>query len=218
MKKAITELSTEELVHLLGKNPPNVNSDVIYNWPTDVMDFISFYNLKQGTEHVTTKLLYRLYRHWSKDPLIIKAFVNTLTDIFPSSRIGKSTTIMLDKKTLHISQEVYKYLETLDKTKSKGWTKHFNTFLEYYSIKKGGLYIKNNVLYSLYDKWTYGNKNRRPLGYKQFNKFCKVFFKQKIVDNNRWSAVDNSIEQYLTDDLIQLMKATRNGKKTNKKK
>lgn len=214
MKKPITELSTEELIKAINDAPV----EAPYNWPTDIMDFISFYHLKQGEELITTKLLYRLYCHWSKNPITSRSFIQVLTDIFPSSRSGRSVTILLNKKALDISQEVYKYLESKDKTKSKGWTKHFNDYLNYYSIKKGGLFIKNSVLYSLYDKWTYGNKNRHPLGYNQFSKFCQVLFKQKLVDNNGWSAVNNSIEQHLTDDLIELMKATKNGKKKNKKK
>lgn len=217
MKKAITELSDHELLNIVEKQ----SSTQIYDWPTDVMEFISVYNLKQGTEAITTKLLYRLYKFWSKEPIARKAFTNTLTDIFPSSRIGESVTILLNENVLNISNEVGKYLKSLDKTKSKNWTKHFTTYIDYYSIKKGGLFIKNNVLYNLYDKWTSRNNNYHPLGLKQFNKFCELFFKQKMIHGEKWSGVDKSIEKHLTEDLINLMynkKATSNGKKENKKK
>lgn len=218
MKKAVTELSDQELLKLVEQEKSN---QVVYDWPNDVMEFISVYNLKQGTEAITTKLLYRLYKFWSKEPVLRQTFSNAIMDIFPSSRIGESVTILLDEKALNISNEVNKYLKRFDKTKSKNWTKHFTTYLDHYSIKKGGLFIKNNVLFNLYDKWTSRNNNYHPLGPKQFNKFCALFFTQKIIRGEKWSGVDKSIEQHLTEDLINLMynkKASRNGKKENKKK
>jgi hypothetical protein len=217
MKKPLTELTDEEIIDLVGQNPSNLEK--VYNWPTDVMDFISYYNLKQGTEVVTSKLLYRLYRHWSKDPIPSKAFTSTLTDIFPSNRLGHSITILLDKSALNIHNELSKYLESMDKTKYKNWTKHFTTYLNHYSIKKGGLFINNNVLYNLYDKWCYKNHSKHLLGHKQFNKFCKLFFKHKVVKDQLWYAIDDSIKTHLTEDLINLMyKKKTNAKKENKTK
>jgi hypothetical protein len=216
MKKAITDLSDQEILESLNQNS---SPEPIYNWPTDVMEFISFYNLKSGTDPVTTKLLYKLYSRWSQNPIIKKALSDTLTDIFPSVRYGRSVMILLNKDVLNISNELYKYLESIDKTKNKDWAKHFTTYLDHYSIKKGGLFINNNVLYNLYDKWCYKNHSKHLLGPKQFNKFCKLFFKHKVIKDQLWYAVDDSIKTHLTEDLINLMyKKKTNAKKENKTK
>lgn len=216
--KSITDLSDEDLLKSIES--PDLNQPA-YSWHTDVMQFISVYNLKQGQEVIFAHLLYKLYRHWSKDPVKQVIFSHTLADIFPTIKSNRSIGIMLNRNVLDVSNELYKFLQEDNPTKYKGHSDHFKKYLSHYSINKGGIFIANSVLYNLYDKWCYKNKRRRQLGPNQFDKFCKIFFEQKMIRGCKWSAIDNSIEQHLTEDLINLMykkKATRNGKKENKKK
>lgn len=211
MKKAITQLTESELLDLIKSEPSSIT---LYEWPTDVMQFISVYNLKSGTERITTKLLYKLYKLWSKNPVPRKTLTTTLMDLFPSDRIGESHLILLNKETLNIKQETLKYLKKHNKTKDKGWMEHFTKYLHEYCIESGCFYIKDTVLYNLYDKWCY--KKRSPLALAQFNNFCKLYFKNKFIKKNYWFAVDEKIQKYLTEDLIKEMRDKRAPKKKYK--
>jgi hypothetical protein len=208
MKKPITELSEAELLELIRDEPNKIK---IYEWPNDVMDFISVYNIKTGTNPITLNLLYRLYRKWSNSPVKMRELSITLTDIFPSKR---STIIYIDKTLLNLKEEIYKLLKPVDKTRHKGWLEHFNKYLNEYSIKSGGLFIKDTVLYNLYDKWCY--KKRNPLGLTQFTNHCKLYFNWKLVYNHWWFKVDESIKNHLSENLIKEMSTRRAPKKVKK--
>lgn len=214
--KNLTELTDAELLELI-ENPVSSPNTITNN----IIDFISVYNLKTGDEPIKIRLLYNLYKAWTKNPLSPRIFSNTLTNLFTSKQSAGNTLVYLNKSAINVHTEVLKLVEPADKTRQKGWTDHFNKYLLHYGIKKGGLFIANNVLYNLYDKWTYKNNNRRPLGPNQFNNFCKVFFEYKNVQGRLWFKIDKSIEQHLTEDLIKLMykkKAKGNAKKDIKKK
>ena len=209
MKKSITDLSEKELLSILGTD---VQAKV-YTWPNDVMEFISVYNLKSGTEEVNGQLLHKLYTTWSKDPVKRKAFTYTLMDLFPSKTFGTTAIILLNRSALNIKNEVYEYLQPIDKTKEKGWMEHFEKYLFYFSLKSGSFYIKDSVLYKLYSRW-YGKK-RRPLGFKQFNNYCKLYFNNKLIKTHYWFAVDHSVKNHLDEELIKDMDSA--SQKKNKK-
>lgn len=212
MKKSITELNEAELLDLIKDESSNIK---IYEWPTDVMEFISVYNLKSGTERITTKLLYKLYKLWSKNPVKRKTLTNTLTDLFPSDRIGESYLILLDKNALNIKTSTLKYLKKVNKTKHKGWVEHFNKYLHEYCIESGSFFVKDTVLYNLYDKWCF--KKRSPLGFAQFNNFCKLYFNNKFINNHDWFSVNPSIKKHLTEDIMNEKVKINASKKTYKK-
>lgn len=212
MKKSLTELTEKQLLDIIGSESSNIK---IYTWPNDIMDFISVYNIKSGQERITSKLLYKLYSLWSQDPIKRKTFTDTLMDLFPSTKDGLSTIILLNKNILNLKEEAYNYVKQHDKTKDKGWLEHFNKYLHVYCIKKGRLFIKDTVLYNLYDKWCY--KKRKPLGFAQFNNFCKLYFDYKFIKKNNWFGVDRSINDHLTEDLINEMRKPNGSKKTYKK-
>jgi hypothetical protein len=209
MAKSITELSEQELLSILGAD----SQAKVYTWPNDVMEFISVYNLKSGTEEVTSSLLYNLYTHWSKDPVKRKAFTFTLRDLFPTINYSKTFVVLLNSSTLNLKAQAYKYVEKEDKTKEKGWMDHFEKYLFFYSLKSGSFFAKDSVLYSLYSRW-YGKK-RRPLGFKQFNNHCKLYFKNKLIKTHYWFAVDHSIKNHLDEELIKDMDSA--SQKKNKK-
>ena len=214
MKKSTTEMTEKELLDLVSKD-----SDIIlYNWPNDVMEFISVYNIKSGKEEIASKLLYKLYKLWSKQPVKKRTFAMTFTDLFPSINSIDGTKynliLLLDKKAINLKQEAYNFIKKNDKTKEKGWMEHFEKYLYFFSIKSGSLFIKDSVLYKLYSRW-YGKK-RRPLGFDQFNNYCKLYFKNKLIKTNYWFAVDKYIKNHLDEELIKEMSTRSAVKKENK--
>jgi len=208
MTKPISEMTEQELLKLLKNSPEEVK---VYEWPDDIIEFISVYNLKSGKEPIKITLLYDLYKRWSKDPLNRHTFSRSLNDIFPK----KDTFFLLNKGALNIKQEVFKFLKRIDKSKSEEWHKHFKQYLDKYSIKKGGLFIKDAVLFTLYKQWS--KRKIHNLSFKQFNNICKCYFKNKFIGGHYWFGLDESIQTFLTEDFIKEMSKRNGSKKTNKK-
>lgn len=204
----------DELLASLDETSSSESNPLINSYRNDFYQFIDTYQIKPGKDKVLPSTLYSLYTHWSQEPLTSYEFGRELAEIID---IRKSRA-QINKSVLAIKIEVLKLLKPLDKTHYKGWKQHFDKYLDRYCIKSGGLYLKITVLYNLYDKWCYKNKNRHPLGINQFCSFCKGYFKYKRIDKQYWFAVDHSIEQFLTKEMIDNMKERENVKKENKKK
>jgi len=204
-KKALTELTDEELNKLLDNT---IESNTI-SGINDINEFISTYNIKSGSFRIPTKLLYKIYKSWSKDPLRGKTFTNNLTDLFPVIRYGSGFMLCLNKDVWNLKEDFNKHFKPLNKTKNKNYKEHFDNFLKHYNIENGSFFIKDSVLYNLYDKWTYKNKKRHPLGEAQFINFCRLYFpKFKKIEKVYWFPIDHSINQYLSEELKRQMKET----------
>jgi hypothetical protein len=218
-KKLITHKTDEELLELLEGSDNDVEVDVYA--PNDLLGFISVYKLSPGINLVRKTLLHRLYTQWSDNPINKRAFNLNIGMFFLShtdqSSIKKPAYYCMDNKTEDLIKRLYEFKEPLDKTKYKDWKMHFDAYLKKYDIAKGSLYIKGSVLYNLYDKWAYDKGYKKPMGMNQFNSFCRLYFKEKRIYNCPWYAVDKSIEQHLTEELIEEMRDKHGRKKNNKK-
>lgn len=202
--KPITELTAEELLDLISENPKEV-SNIEYN--NDILEFISLYNIQSGENQILVPLIYELYRKWSKKPLHRNQFGMEMSKFFVSVRYGLGTTYRINKsKEFFLEKSIKK---NANKTKKKPWLKHFQNFISKYDLKSGRFYVKDIVLYNLYDRWVYKNNNKRPLNLYQFLKFCRLFFKKpapKMIKNHEYFSLNEEINEYLTPDLINLMK------------
>lgn len=201
--KIITELSEEELLKLL-ENTDN-NSGPIFHFQNDVIDFLSFYAIRSGKFKVPCKNLFLLYRRWSKAPLKSAPFTSQMTDLFESKGRHR-VVLLLNRSAFDLKNEYNKYLKRQQKTKRPNWKKHFDAYLNFYSIEKGGLFIKDVVLYNLYDKWTYKNNSRNPISFFQFVNFCKVYFKVKLINHHHWFAINKKIIQHLSENHLEELK------------
>lgn len=207
MKKLITEATTEELLEI-AKGTSDIELHV--DTGNDVLDFISFYRLKKGPHLVTKQLLYKLYRQWSQTPLTAKTFSREMALFITTNK----TTFSINVAECSILQQTLEKLK--DKTKSKLYKTHFDNYLKKYNIKKGTFFVKDTVLYNLYDKWTYGIRKRNPLGIGNFNKFCKLYFKYVIKGRSYWFSIDKSIISHLSENDKNQLKGNTSDKETNK--
>lgn len=205
--KPVTELTEEELLSLL-------DSKVEAKGPQqrhDVTDFISVYGIKSGNHKVKIRLLYTLYKIWSKNPIKVTWFTKVIGLLFLTD---SNNFVSIDFPALELFKQYEKTKIKSNKTNKRGYKEHFDKYIKRHSIISGGLYIKDVVLFNIYDKWIYSTKNKKSLGLNQLNNFLKLYFKYKLIDGNYWYGLDKSIEQYLTTDLINIM---RKQNVTNKK-
>lgn len=202
--KPITQISNEELLDLIKDNPNEIST---FDYSNDILDFISTFGIKEGAHKVLLPLIYQIYKKWSRKPLHRNYFGRELSKLFENVKYGPGTGYFINKpKEFFLEKSVKK---KQNKTKRKPWLKHFQRFILKFDIKSGRFYIKDVVLYNLYDRWVYKNGKQNPLSFNQFLKFCNLFFKNpapKIINSQNWYSIDSSIQEHLTPDLINLMK------------
>lgn len=206
----------EDLLKALESKDEDPKADWIqeFHHTEDVTPFLSFYNIKPGNELVQSKILYKLYKTWSKDPLRETQFNWKIKDYIEY----KEGYLKLNIDALQVSNKVIDYLKehTQNKTKSPSWKRHFDNFLTYYNIESGDNWVESYYLYHIYDLWTYKNKVKSWLGYKQFINFCDIYFKQKRRTSSKikWFAISIDIRTLLTKETMENIKQSYAQKKS----
>lgn len=201
--KPITEISSADLLEFLKENPIETPN---FDYKNDSMEFLSVYGIKEGPHRILFNLIYKLYKHWSPTPISKRAFADALVLLYPHIKYGESFVYMINRPREYFLERGTKKKQ--NKTKRKPWLKHFKKFMEKYQLKSGRFYVKDVVLYNLYDKWTYKTNKNNPLSFYQFLKFCRLFFKTpapKQIKGAVWFSLDSNIKEKLTPDLINLM-------------
>lgn len=214
-KKPITQISSEDLLKLLEDNKDIKDENhIIYK--NDIVDFISKFNLKQGQEKVSTRILYIIYTVWSKNKVNKRTFSTHLGSFFECkpSPGNKELMVLLDLTSNELLRKTIIKKKRKFKHNPKFLKEHFENYLSKYDIKKGSFFVKSSILYNLYDKWVYSFRKQRPLKTTQFDQFFKIFtFAIKSIDNENWFGIDKSIIKHLTEENINQMRT--NVKKTN---
>ena len=184
---------------------------------SDIFTFITKLNINPGTKKVNKKLLYKLYRNWSSEPATNGSFALFMGMFFESN--AKAYFLNLD--ALQIVRTPVPYIRKVkrDKTKSKNYKVHFEKFMEFYGLANGSCYVPSYVLYYMYDKWTYDNKNKKPMSDKQFFNFCGIYFDKKRLESSKISffGINEDIKNtYLTKDRLDIIHQW--GRKLNEKR
>lgn len=198
MKKVPGKYTDEELLKALDQAPVSTPVQGI----TDVLGFLSFYNIKPGKQKVAKKEVYNLYCKWSKNRMTSKLFAMEMNLHFP----GGDYYYLINLSSIAVSNQLFLYTQkrSKDRTKSPKSKQHFECFLNAHDIKEGSYYIEAFVLYSLYDKWWYDKKHEKPLfSSNLFNRFMRLNFKEKRTKNQlRWFAVNQSILNHFTEESL----------------
>lgn len=179
-----------------------------FEYKNDLPDFITFYNIEPGTHKVLKNHLFNLYRAWSSDPIERKAFGNELGQIFDSSQ----SSYYLNRKTKDLTQEMFKLKRELTSKISLHRKRHFDAYLNHYSILKGRTWVEGDILYYLYDKWCYDNKTKNALSYNTFLNFCNLYFRKarKTLNTLGGFYAVSGVEKHVSGEEIEQI---RNSKK-----
>lgn len=215
-----SNFTIEELLEAADSTPINIptntqsSNDIIDH---DVFAFISDLKILPGDKSVDKRLIYRIYRNWSVEPLKNVGFALFMQQFFEYNQ----RSYLLNLDALEILKTPYKSVrkEKVDKTKSKNYKLHFESFLNFYKLTPGKFYVESSVLFYLYDKWTYENNNRSAMGSKQLIKFLSLYFDRKrIVDSKvAYFGVNEDIKQtHLNKECLET--AERWARKANEKR
>lgn len=233
-RKLPHQLSEEELIDAIEAKEEPIHEqysetlEEIINYPTmsdDTVGFLSTYNIQPGNDVVLCRMLYDLYKLWSKEPVSKGEFQHEVGKYLLTQQKNDKVYYLLNKNSFRLTEAAFELInqKTIDKSKSLPWRKHFESFLAKYEIKSGNYYIESFALYDLYDEYVYETGKKAPLSQEQFFNMCKVYFLGKRITQNRvtWFGVDESITTVLTQQRLESLRRNRvlqHGKKENKKK
>ena len=177
-----------------------------------------FYDIKPGSHKVPKKLIYKLYKYWSKTNLEHEHIGIRFREVYTGEE---------NRANFFLSKDIASFLKHFQElkpkkfnyTKSKTYQKLFKDYLDFYNIKPGNVYVEADILYHLFD--TFVTKRRR-IGI-SMNKFTTLlinkFNKKDIGYGVSWFGVDENIKQHLPQEVVDRWRQGRvkyGKKKTNK--
>jgi hypothetical protein len=210
-----SQLSYEELINLLGSSEPEPTEQIL-EYTNDVVPFLTNYGITPGNVPVSKKLLYKLYKTYSKNAILINEF---------STKVGEYIT---DKSTLYyyinydnfaISKYIYSETAKRDKTKSLIYQKHFNWFITEKQVKTGSKWVEGFVLFYIYKDFCKLRRVNPKLGYVNYHKFLKLHFQNKRIKGNRslWFKVDQDTYSILSNEEKNVIREARQKTRRSKK-
>lgn len=212
--KPLHQQSVETLLDSLKhSSKEEINSLFITH---DVLSFIGHFKIESGSNPIRINLLFNLYSSWSTDPLSGSAFRKTIKEHFPN----KHSSVLINLKVLDVTKNTIKLLEQSEKKLGNNkWTKfHFESFLKYHSIDRGHTPTDIDVLYYLYDIWTYYKKGPK-FNKDHFKSLCKVYLKHTNINNSMCFYVSSNIKTTLSmEKQLQILAGKSFREKTKSKK
>lgn len=183
MSKLPNESTTEELLSLLD----NDIEEVILGEDTNdsVLQFIGRYNLKPGYTRVRGKLLYKLYKNTTEEPLSKMSFSLALGNYIPN----KHGYFRINKKAIEITQTLLTELKAKKKhdvNTSKTYREHFDRFLKQCDIKPGKYYVPRTYLYNIYTTWRENTQETSKIIESKFILLLKFYFNRKRLEEGKF--------------------------------
>lgn len=216
----LLEATDEELLDIL-KNVSKTDTFDTIEIHDDVANYLLHFKILPGKYLIKSTLLFKLYRHWSKNTVSRSTFSLRMNMYLLGRGQGNNKHYKINQNAFKLTEEIEKIVPRVNKTKSVFYRQHFEKFINLHNLKKGSFYLEGYILFNLYDKWTYINEMTNPLNEQQFHLFCKLFFNRKVLNRKGhvfYAINKEAIKQYLSqDDIDKLRQERQNREKENKK-
>ncbi len=209
-----SQLTEEEILALLESDDVEEGTAEIFDYKDDIVPFMGFYKITPGNSLVSKRLLYKLYKAYSKQPLDnlnfniqIGTYVSHTKDHFH-----------LNLDTFAISQAVYQAEKIRDKTKAIAYQKHFEWFVTEANVQKGTNWIEGFILFYIYKDFCKSRRVNPKLGYVNFHKFLKLHYQYKRIKGNRslWFKVDEATAKTFSEEDCDKIRKSREKKGRSK--
>lgn len=212
-KQLPSSISTDDLLKQLETVKEEVKKKTRKS--SDLLEFLTTFNIEPGIIRVERKILYRLYKQYSNKPLSDAAFYRRLANYIKMEK----NFFYVNQKQVDISERVLNLLKPAhrEQTRVVPLQMHFQNFIKKFNLKAGKkpntIWVSAKTLYDLYDEWTYGIRKKTPLNYRQFTKFCTIYFPiNKQTTGKIWISLDDSIFE-----LIKARNSFKNEEKESPK-
>lgn len=215
--KLPTELSVEDLVAATSQDGP----EQVLESKNDVIPFLTHFQLKQGAYCVNKRVIYDLYRRWSKEPLTNISFNIEANKYLFSRQIGKNEYFLINEDSFKLERRSFQLIsKKRDKRKSPRFVQHFNNFLTECSISEGSTYIPSYGLHKVYKDWCKRIGKKPRLSYNILFQFFDLQFKSKRVHTSKGKAfaVSENIKELISEEDIKSIQEARKRKSKIKNK
>ena len=210
-----SQLSYEELINLLGSSESEPTEQIL-EYMNDVVPFLTNYGITPGNVPVSKKLLYKLYKTYSKNAIAISEFSTKVGEYIADK---SSYYYYINYDNFAISKYIYSETEKRDKTKSLIYQKHFNWFITEKQITVGSKWVEGFVLFYIYKDFCKSRRVNPKLGYVNYHKFLKLHFQNKRIKGNRslWFKVDQDTYNILSNEEKDVIREARQKTRRSKK-
>lgn len=183
--KLPSELSEEELLKSLESE-----EEIIPQAANNVVAFLLFYNIEPGVFPVKSRVLYKLYTKYTKEPVPVQVF---------SLEVGnyiKNVTgyLHINKSAFKIADKTFELLQKRNYQTSPILKRHYENFIKTYNFQIGSIWTCSNDLYQEYRNWCKKVGRRRPISKMNFNKLCILYFKEKIVKGKKYYGINRKLD------------------------
>jgi hypothetical protein len=206
-KRPPNKLSDNELLDILNRTSLEDKDRIKIedSSDNDILRFISFYEIEEGKHFVSSSLMYKLYKAWSRGMSLSSQFGHQFSQYFSKYQIGLSYGYLLNIDKLKVSKQLFNYLNADSKIQKTVRKTHVANFIKKYGIKRGTFEIDLHSLYYLYDKWTYSYKKKVPLSKFVFFNVMKLFLSTNPLTghNKTYFLIDETILNYITREEIE---------------
>jgi hypothetical protein len=212
-----SQLTDEEILALLESNEEvEVINAGVFDYNNDIVPFLSFYNITPGDTKVSKKLVYKLYKTYSKEPLTQHNFTTQIGNYIEHDR----DHFLVNIDQFAISQHIYEAEKTRDKTKSLSYQKHFEWFLSNAGVETGVDWVEGFILFYIYKDFCKSRRVHPKFGYVNFHKFLKLHLPYKRIGENRslWFRVNDHIANKYTEEEKNVIREARTKKEGGSKK
>lgn len=175
----MSKLSDEELLEIIQQKaaepaiPENANNLTL---------FLSTFGLEEGTLKIPVKLVYRLYKLWSKQKMTEILFYKQMTLLMPNKGREREddTYYLLNSSTIKITESIYRLIRPPSKQLNTGGIKkHFQTFVKSCNITKGSDWMPVSELRTVYLAWMKIKRRNCLLNPERFEAFCRLYLANK---------------------------------------
>lgn len=175
MKKLPNQLSTEELLKQVDEIKLSETDNIIIE--DNIVEFLSYYNIRAGNNPVNRKPIYKMYKAWNKSNSNVssKQFGHKLGEYFKADHnyiYINIEAIDLTKK----AKDVFFKSENSNKFKNKNYKEQIERFINNFNIKDGKYIVQTSVLYYIYEEWCLNNR-LKILTDRDFSSYIRFYFK-----------------------------------------
>lgn len=199
MSSGFKPLHTQDTDELLSKLEEGELPEIVDPGLQSVTVFVNHFKLVGGTSRVTVKNLFKLYKRFSPDPVLLHEFSKYAKTLLPFD--NDQGIFRINKNTINLTHDQKKLVST-NKLNSARFQKQFSEFMRKNNLKAGGLYRPWYELYYFYCETNWPKNRKNHFGFKNFKDFCVVHFNVKMLEHQipYYGINRESIQDYLTDD------------------
>lgn len=214
--KMIHEYSVEELLNLMDSSKQDVTQKSEEEYvDNEVIRFLAYYDIKPGTCRVNSKLVFRLFKTWSKNKT------------YKHKDFVRNMFFQLERKTVFVDSVRFQYFKInksllnitkfLEEARPKKiifrktmfYKKFMEEFMEQHKLAAGPIFVEADILYYLFDYYNQ-KKGRKMIGYERFVSMCHLYFPYKQLGfGSTWFGINESIKSLITPEWVKTWRQGR---------